>query len=296
MHTATLSLVIAFIGYSLLSITQAVQKIGLAQRTRNKTQGWTIWVFATIGTSVAFFVILGAISLGSISLVGAMAGTGLGSLAVFSHFVMRERLGRRELLALAVIVGGAALVGALAGDGTGGEARVPLLWGILGGGSVVYIAAWIVTRKRSFTGAVVGGFSGFLGAYSQLFQEHGTSTASIADGIGPFVSSLVTNPITLVWVGLSVVSMVVLQFSYRHGRAIEIIPVFTGNFILVPVVGGVLIFAERLVVGQWIGVILILAGAIVLGRGRDTRELDEQSEDRHKGADHYESDAHHPLE
>ncbi len=272
MHTAALPLIIAFIGYSLLNITQAGQKIGLARRARSTVQGWTIWTLATIGTSVAFFVILGAISLGSISLVGAMAGTGLASLAVFSHFVMGERLGRRELIALATVIGGAALVGAFAGDGTGGEARVPLLWGILGGGSVAYILVWIVTRKRSFTGAVVGGFSGFLGAYSQLFQEHGTSSASIADGIGPFLTSLATNPITLVWIGLSVVSMVVLQFSYRHGRAIEIIPVFTGNFIVVPVVGGVLIFAERLVVGQWIGVVLILLGAIVLGRGRVERD------------------------
>lgn len=268
MHSTALSLVIAFIGYSLLNITQAGQKIGLARQARNKMQGWTIWVFATIGTSVAFFVILGAISLGSISLVGAMAGTGLASLALFSHFVMRDRLAGRELIALAAIIGGSALVGALAGDRTGGGVRVPLLWGILGGGSVAYIAVWIVTRKRSFIGAVVGGFSGFLGAYSQLFQEHGTSTASIANGIGSFVSSVVTNPITLVWVGLSVASMVVLQFSYRHGRAIEIIPSFTSNFIVVPIVGGVLIFAEHLVVGQWVGVVLILLGAVVLGRGR----------------------------
>jgi len=272
MHSAALPLVIAFIGYSLLNITQAGQKIGLAQHTRNKMRGWTIWALATAGTSMAFFVILGAISLGSISLVGAMAGTGLASLAVFSHFVMRERLAGRELIALAVIIGGAALAGALAGDGTGGEARVPLLWGILAGGSVLYVTGWITTRRMSFTGAVVGGFSGFLGAYSQLFQEYGTTTTSISLGIGPFLTSLATNPITLVWIGLSVASMVVLQFSYRHGRAIEIIPVFIGNFIVVPVVGGVLIFAERLVVGQWIGVILILAGAIVLGRGRLERD------------------------
>jgi len=268
MHSVALPLVIAFVGYSLLNITQAGQKIGLGLLERNKIRGWAIWALATAGSSVAFLVILGAISLGSISLVGVMAGTGLASLAVFSHFVMGERLAGRELAALAVIVGGATLVGALAGDRAGGEAREPLLWWILGGGSVVYVALWFASRNRSFTGAIVGGFSGFLGAYSQLFQEYGTSSASISDGIGPFFSSIATNPITLVWMGLSVVSLIVLQFSYRHGRAIEIIPIFTGNFIVVPVVGGVLIFAERLVAGQWAGVVLILVGAIVLGRGR----------------------------
>ncbi len=272
MQSTVLSLVIAFFGYSLLNISHASQKIGLERYARNKMQGLTIWTLATLGTSVAFFIVLGAISLGSISLVGAMAGTGLASLALFSHLVIRERLAGRELIALAAIIGGAALVGSLAGESTNSTPRLPLLWGILGGGSVAYIVVWVATRNRSFTGAVVGGFSGFLGAYSQLFQEYGTSSTSIADGIGPFLTSLTTNPVTLVWVGLSLASMAVLQFAYRHGRAIEIIPVFTGNFIVVPIVGGVLIFAERLNAWQWVGVLLILVGATVLGRGRVERD------------------------
>ncbi|MFW6262208.1 MAG: hypothetical protein ACOC6J_11570, partial [Spirochaetota bacterium] len=71
-----------------------------------------------------------------------------------------------------------------------------------------------------------------------------------------------------VWAGLSVVSMVVIQFSYRHGQATQIIPVFTGNFILVPVVGGVIVFGESLGTVQWAGVVLIVVGSIVLGRRR----------------------------
>ena len=269
MQSTEFSLIVAFIGYSLLNIAQAGQKIGLGRRRRHLAAGWTIWTLATIGTSVAFFVILGAISLGSISLVGAMAGTGLASLAVFSHFVMKDRLDLRELIAVIVVIGGAALVGAFTGDGSSGETRVRLLWGVLAGGSGAYVVAWVITRERSFTGAVIGGCSGFLGAYSQLFQEHGTATVSITNGIGPFVVSLVTNPITLVWIGLSVVSMVVLQFSFRHGRAIEIIPAFTGNFIVVPVIGGVVIFGQGLLPIQWVGVVLIALGAIVLGSGAE---------------------------
>jgi drug/metabolite transporter (DMT)-like permease len=267
MQSAALSLVIAFIGYSLLNITQAGQKIGLARRAENRVRGWIIWIAATAGTSVAFFVILGAISLGSISLVGAMAGTGLASLAVFSYFVMGERLRVRGIIALVVIIGGAVLVGLFAENTPGGAVRKPLLWGILAGGSSLYIIACLVTGKRSFAGAVIGGFSGFLGAYSQVFQEYGTTSASIADGVGPFLLSLVTNPITLVWVGLSVVSMIVLQFSYKHGPAIRIIPTFTGNFIVVPVVGGVLIFGQTLLLAQWVGVGLIAIGAVALAGG-----------------------------
>lgn len=268
MHRITLALIVAFFGYSLHNISQAGQKIGLSLTERDSGRGWTIWVLASLGTSVAFFIILGAISLGSVSLVGAMAGTGLASLAVFSRFVMHERLGAREFVSLGTIIGGAVLVGVFADEDFPQTTHVPLLWGILAGGSVLYTVAWIATRNRPFTGAVGGGFSGFLGAYSQLFQQHGTASTSIADGFGPFVVSLVTNPITAVWILLSVVSMIVLQFSYRHGRAIEIIPSFVGNFIVVPVVGGVLIFAQHLAFWEWVGVALILAGSLLLGHGR----------------------------
>ena len=119
-----------------------------------------------------------------------------------------------------------------------------------------------------YAGAVVGGFSGFLGAYSQLFQEHGTTATSISLGIGPFVSSLITNPITLVWLALSIISMVVLQFAYRHGRAIEVIPSFMGNFIVMPVIGGVVIFGQSLTPLQWVGAGMIVVASVVLGRGQ----------------------------
>jgi len=261
----------AFLGYSLHNIAQAGQKIGLARRAKARRGGVVIWLVATAGTSVSFMIILAAISIGSISLVGAMAGTGLVSLAVFSRFVMRERIETREIISLMVIVAGAAIVGALADEskfpGPGTES-VELLWGILGAGSIVYSITWIATRRKPYTGAIVGGFAGFLGAYSQLFQEYGTETTPISAGLGTFAMSVISNPITLVWAGLSVVSMIVLQFSYRHGRAIEIIPSFVGNFIVVPVLGGVLIFGQSLLVVQWIGVVMITAGSIMIGRGQ----------------------------
>jgi drug/metabolite transporter (DMT)-like permease len=58
--------------------------------------------------------------------------------------------------------------------------------------------------------------------------------------------------------------MVVMQFAYRRGKAIQLIPAFAANTIAVPVVGGVLAFGERLHPLQWIGVILIFSGVLLL--------------------------------
>ena len=272
MSGPVLSVILAFLGYSVLNIAQAGQKIGLAKKEEVPAKGWALWAFSTLMTSVSFFIVLGAIAMGSVSIVGAMAGTGLVSLSIFSHFFMKERLQLREIISVIVVIAGAALVGVFASERTAKETRTLLLWAIMGGGALLYTIGWIATRKLSFTGAVVGSFGGFLGAYSQLFQKHVTTEVSVLDGVGTFVRYLVTNPVTIVWIGLSVVSMIVLQFAYKHGRAIEIIPAFTGTFIAVPVIGGVLIFGETLMPIQWAGVALIAVGAVVLGRGRGSPE------------------------
>lgn len=271
---------LAFAGYSLLNLGQAGQKIGLGMTGERAFGGWLIWGGATASTSAAFFVVFGAISMGAVSVVGAMAGTGLVSLAVFSRFVMGERLETRHVLALVSIVVGAALI-ALFDVPDRGEARVDLLWWLLAGGTVLFVVPWAIVRRGALAGAIVGGLSGFLGAYSQLFQELATTELPWSDGLGAVGRVVLTDPITVVWAGLSIGSMVVLQFSYKHGDATQIIPVFTGIFILVPVVGGVVVFEEALGWLQWAGVALILAGALVLGRKRAVSESDEvdQSEE-----------------
>jgi drug/metabolite transporter (DMT)-like permease len=58
--------------------------------------------------------------------------------------------------------------------------------------------------------------------------------------------------------------MVVMQFAYRRGKAIQLIPAFAANTIAIPVVGGLLAFSERLHPFQWIGIILIFAGVFLL--------------------------------
>jgi drug/metabolite transporter (DMT)-like permease len=74
----------------------------------------------------------------------------------------------------------------------------------------------------------------------------------------------VAGPFTLLWVALSAASMVVIQFAYRHDRAVRLIPYFTSCSILVPVIGGVLGLGERLHALQWVGVALILVGLLLL--------------------------------
>lgn len=267
MDHIALSMILAFLGYSILNISQAVQKIGLQARRESPVRGWTIWSVATVAAGLSVLVVFAAVSLGNVSTVGVMAGTGLVSLAIFSRIVMNERLSRWGTVSVLVIVTGAGLVGWFQ-SGSEGTVSVPLLYGVVIGVALVGIVGWIASSPGPIQGIIVAALAGFLGAYSQLFQKLASESLPVTEGAAAVVGAVLTDPITAVWVGLSIASMVVLQFAYRHGQAIAIIPSFTAAFIATPVLGGVLIFRETLTVVQWIGVILIFAGGIVLNSVR----------------------------
>jgi uncharacterized membrane protein len=277
--TAFLSLIAAFSGYSIHAVAQAGQKIGLATATKRKARGLVIWVFSTLSMPCAIFLILYAVSIGNASLVGAMSGSGLASLAVFSHLYMRERISRRELIGVFTIVAAAILIGFFRVEAVDVEFNLTALYIYFPAVCGTYLSLWLGFQKRSrIIGIIIAGLSGALGGFIPLFQKvsaspFGRSRAFLHlrfQNETAFTSllkrgaDLLSNPWALTWILISLVSMVVMQFAYRRGKAIQLIPAFAANTIAIPVVGGVLTFGERLHPFQWIGVILIFAGVLML--------------------------------
>lgn len=283
MQSALVALPVAFAGYSLLNVGQAVQKIGLDRTPRERLGGWSVWALGTIMTFVSVMVVLYAVSVGNVSLVGAMAGTGLVSLVLFSRFVMNERTTRRELAGVGVVIAGAVLV-SLQASGTGDEFRPGWIIGLLGGAAVVYAILWILSGTMSFPpGIAIASLAGVLGGGSTVVQKistgaQGAQSSLLGSALEADSGSLadilarLANPYTVLWVGMSVVSMVVLQFAYGRDRAIRIIPSFSAHFIAMPVLGGVLGFGEPFSAIQIVGVLGIVAGVFAITTGRAEKE------------------------
>ena len=263
MSSSILAAILAVIGYSCLNVGQAGQKIGLSMKEETPLRGWIAWSVATAATALSFVLVFIAISVGSLAVVGAMAGTGLVSLTVFSGLVLKEKIRPVTVVAIVVVVCAAAVI-AIFDQEQDSSFRAVWLYVILGGGIIAYGAG--ILLAPAVRGIFIGGLSGFLGAYSQLFQRLSSDDVDLSSGTLEFVVAVTTNPVTLIWVGLSFVSMVVIQFAYRHATAIRIVPVFTANFILIPVIGAVVVFGERLHVAQWIAIAVMVAGAVVLSR------------------------------
>lgn len=263
MSSSLLVLLLAVTGYSILSVSQAGQKIGLHTIPVRPLRGWTIWAAATAGTAVSFFLVLAALGIGSVALVGAMTGTGMAALTVVSHHILGERVGRRELLGVSLIALGAGVVGVVPFERSTG-ARTDILAIALTVVTVTYLGATLIARRRQRRGIILGGLAGSLAAFSQLFQKMGTLTLSLDEGVQALALDLIRNTPILISIGITVLSMLIAQAAYTRGEAIRIIPSYTAHASAVPVLGGVVVFDERLGAVHWFGILLLFFGTMIL--------------------------------
>ncbi len=267
MNLTIISLLIAYAGYSVQNISQASQKIGFLKMKENRKVGMIIWGVATVGTGLSTIILLAAVSLGQVSLVGAMAGTGLISMSVYSRFVMKEIPGKKEMAGVGLILISAVVIALFAQDASKSVIEIKLLTLKLVIVSLIYITLWFIYRKRKkILCVVLGGYSGALGGFVSQFQKISTSGSLDGQLVTGSLSGIETllNPFTLFWILLSIASMTVLQFAHKNGQPMQVIPSFSANFILIPVIGGVTCFGEVLHPVQWLGVGVIILGVLMI--------------------------------
>lgn len=232
-------------------------------------------------------MLLYAVSLGSVLIVGAMGGTGLASLTLFSFLVMKEPVSRRDIMGVIIILLGPVAI-AMFSVPQADTLLVGRLFLFAGFLTVVYVIPIVVSRRVGWpVGLLISGFAGVLSGLVLFFQKvsttsHGRSVLWIAhfesEVTIPFakhILEVLVNPYAVTWLVLSVFSTLVLQFAYKHDRAIRIIPMYAANAILVPVLGRLLCFRETLHPSQWLGLILIFIGVAVITIKREENTSNE---------------------
>ena len=291
----TLAAILIAVGaYTVLDVSKVYQRKGLALKLTAPTKGWTLWVFATIATLTPPLAVQFAVWLSNLSLVGAMAGTGLAAVAMYSRLVNGEVLGFYRRVGVVVIMGATWLIGWY-GEVPPTRASLGLLWIVLGATCVLFGVAWaLVYGSRSGTGPTIAAFAGTLSGFVTVFQEAATTgdaqsfslaaaLNAMSERLGIMESPLVEgaigtigNPYGAAWILLSWASFFVLQFSYRWGTVTFIMPAFTATMVLVPVLGGVVLFGEGLPLLAWLGVLLMTGGVVLTSvEGRPDPDLDE---------------------
>jgi drug/metabolite transporter (DMT)-like permease len=266
-----LSVLLSFAAFSILDVSKAVQKHALALWRTRRLPAALIWTGATLSTTASIFLTLYAVSLGSVVVVGAMAGSGLASLTLFSRVALKETMSPLQLSAVGAILAAPFLIVLSGGGEPSSGLQAAHLLAYLAGVSAVYGALLLLVRS-SLRGILLGGFAGAFGGFIVLFQKASTTPAARAlspappsdGGLWALLLELLANPFSAAWILLSVLSALVVQFSYRHAESFRIVPVFDANNILISIIGGLVAFQTRLQPLQWAGVGMICAAVFVL--------------------------------
>jgi drug/metabolite transporter (DMT)-like permease len=261
-------ILIAFTGYSLLNFSQAIQKIGLLYDKKHYIKKWLIWLSGTLGTLIAIGIVMIAIAFGKVSVVSSMAGCGLIVLAIFSYFVLKEKISLKNIFGIILIVIGSGLVGLLNNQSSEKEMNLlpiiiyPITF------CLIYLILWLFGHKSTFSGFIAGGCSGMFAGLAVIFQKalliHGNIFSLPNNNENYFI---LQNPYLYLWLGVTVISFLILQFAYHLGTNIQIIPSYNVNMIIVPAIGGVIVFNENLIVWQWLSILLIIVGVFLLTTG-----------------------------
>ena len=260
MHGSVAAIAVAFLAYSLKAVSQATQRVAIKKLRTNKVKAVTLWSVATVGTSGSVLVSLWAVDLGTVSVVGAMAGTGLVALTLYSHFVLHERVTRRETVGVFIIVLSIGLLGLFQREQSEVTPRLEPLLIELGAITATYCAAALISRRNvKVSGIFIGSLAGALGGSIPQFQK----LSLVLSPNGNLIAGGSALPFTLGWIALSMISLAVMQIALARCQAIHVIPAFTCNAVLVPAIGGAVFFDEALHPLQWIGIALIV-GAVLL--------------------------------
>lgn len=257
------------VGYGFQKAGADVLKLGRrVLRSRASRRKFGIWVLGLALFGLGSLFIFQALSLGDAALISALSSTGLVTLVIFSALVLRERITRRTLASIGSIVLGTAVVGAFGHEGAAilrfsiFTMSVFMLGLLLLSGSA-FVWARQSSRQR-FTGIMVAIFAGLVAGDSLLFHNAAAGLCTFDVSDAATVECVFRSPFFYLGVLSGLAAVGILQYAYQFGQAIEIVPTYSGIYLVEPILGGIIIYSERVTPLQWLGVVLIAWGTLAI--------------------------------
>ena len=130
--------------------------------------------------------------------------------------------------------------------------------------ALVIIGALIAVKKLdTIGGAIIGMIAGSMNGVGYVLQRmvaplfieftHNTAVAG----------KILSNPMNWVMLAGGVGGIVVLQYAYKYGKAVQVVPSRAAAFIMTPVVAGLMFLGESLPPICIASVVLVIIGVIV---------------------------------
>lgn len=270
-----LSIIIAVFAYSLIDAAKTIQKVGIHTWQTSRLKGGLIWFAGIAGGTVSSFLILYAVSIGSVILVGSLAGTGMVAMLLIARITLNEKVGPLQIAAVGTIVAGPFLMAGASRYSVTMQFQPPILWLFIAVLVVPCVIGIFIFLKRRGLGVILAITGGVLSGLVIIFQKLAGSPigqqAALAFNFPEQMPELIQtvlkvlfNPYSAAWIFLSVIATAALQFAHRIEMAVRSIPVLNAGAILTPVLAGLFVFSEHLTPLQWSGVASIFIGIVIL--------------------------------
>ncbi len=270
-----LSIIIAVFAYSLIDAAKTIQKVGIHTWETSRLRGGLIWLAGIFGGTAASFLILYAVSIGSVILVGSLAGTGMVAMLIIARITLHEKVGWVQLAAVGIIIAGPFLMAGASRYSVTMQFQAHILWLFIAALLVPCVIGIFVFLKKRGLGVILAVTGGVLSGLVIIFQKLAGSpigqqaalSFNFPEQMPQFLQTVLKvlfNPYSAAWIFLSIIATVALQFAHRIEMAVRSIPVLNAGVILTPVLAGLFVFSERLTPLQWSGVASIFIGIVIL--------------------------------
>jgi drug/metabolite transporter (DMT)-like permease len=249
-----------------------IQKWAIDRSPKTKSRaakwGWgVVWTIGTLMTIAVAFIAFKTLSLGNASTFGAFAGFGLIPLTIFSFLVLKEKIVPKEILGIAIIMLGTSTVGYFS-HGAQKEILHPnythMIYFFIGYLIFVAIGAFIISKTmQTIAGVIMGIIAGTVAGTGISIQKIVSPMfMAFTKGEATF-HQLASNPLTWVMVCCGITGVVILQFSFKYGKAVQIVPSRAASYIMMPVIAGLTFLGEPFPPLCFLGIALVIIGVII---------------------------------
>ncbi len=204
-----------------------------------------IWIGGLAVQALGYALYIMAVSGAPVSMVAVMMQGGIALFVLFSVVLLGERARPREWVGIATIV---AAIAMLSMSLVGGAAEGPidaLPLTIFSVGGIAIALGPIVAKRLSGSGATQAAASGIAFGLASLYTKAMTD-AFIADPHATLALRIASDPYVYAAIAANIVGLVMLQNSFHELRGMIAMPLSSALSNVVPIVGGMVVFGERL--------------------------------------------------
>lgn len=237
--------------------------------------GDPVWIGGLGVETAGYALYIVALADAPVSIVAVVMQGGIAMFVVLAAVLLHERASPHEWLGIAGIIAAMGLLGvSLEGGAAQGATDARALVTLTAAGIVAAAVLWVATRMRT-TGVAEAIASGIAFGLGSLYAK-ALADAFVAQAAIGIVTRVAASPWFYLTIAANIGGLVLLQNSFHWARGIIVMPLSSACSNVVPIIGGMVAFAEvlpasRLAAAMRVGafVLTIVAGAM-LAAGEET--------------------------